>query len=558
MGTNLCSREFKSFYHEIHGNIADAREMLLHIGERMPYIADMLYLGKCDAYLDAPSTLFSPQKINNSVTIFEHENGYSAQAYTKRFITGEKGNVSFTAYPQPDHVWTPAELDDIDFLLESIFVLSGRSRLMGLVKKAAIVDTMTGAPNTAGLTQFADALREKRQFQNYTGIFINIKNFKFINKTLGSKEANFTLKQLCIDAFSILDSDECFARLGGDNFFALIKDSSVDHFLKYFSEMTISIGGNDPKTIKLPFRMGIYSIQENDTTTEMMNGASIAINVARSSTADDYVWYTPAMQERVMHEKEISLSFRHALTEHEFVVYYQPKVKLNDDTLCGCEALVRWYRSGKLVPPMEFIPILEQEGSICDLDFYVLEQVCKDICKWIDAGIEPVCVSVNFSKIHLHDKELAQKIISIIDQYHVDSRYIEIELTEMSGHQDYNALVDFINIMKAHGIKTSIDDFGTGYSSLNLLKGLNVNIIKLDKSFLNDVEHRTDNEEIVIRHIIHLINELGMTVIAEGVETTEQAQFLRSAQCEMAQGFLYDRPMPENDFQQRLIHKSYN
>jgi EAL domain-containing protein (putative c-di-GMP-specific phosphodiesterase class I) len=263
------------------------------------------------------------------------------------------------------------------------------------------------------------------------------------------------------------------------------------------------------------------------------------------------------MLDRVMHDKEVSTIFKKALLNEEFVVYYQPKVDLNNNQLCGCEALVRWVKDGKVMPPMEFIPVLEREGSVCKLDFYVFEKVCRDINQWLRQGIEPVRISTNFSKAHLHNRSFADDIVSIMRKYEVDSRYLEVELTEMSGYEDYDALSVFVDEMKDYGVKTSIDDFGTGYSSLNLLKDLNVDVIKLDKSFLNNIEKKGESDEIVIKSIIKMVTDLNMKVIAEGVETVEQAEFLKDAECCMAQGFLFDKPLPRDEFEKRLKDRQY-
>ena len=253
-----------------------------------------------------------------------------------------------------------------------------------------------------------------------------------------------------------------------------------------------------------------------------------------------------------MRQKEVSQMFPKALENREFVVYYQPKVTLSDNQLCGSEALVRWFRGGAMVPPMSFIPVLEREGSVCKLDFYVLEQVCLDIQNWLSRGIEPVRVSVNFSKIHLQNPHLADEILAVLKKYDISPKYIEVELTEMSGYESYETLSCFVQTMRENGVSTSIDDFGTGYSSLNLLKDLNVDIIKLDKSFLKNMEKHRENDVIVIKNIVNMVNDLDMEVIAEGVETQKQAEFLRGINCRMAQGFLFDRPLPRAEFEKRL------
>lgn len=161
-------------------------------------------------------------------------------------------------------------------------------------------------------------------------------------------------------------------------------------------------------------------------------------------------------------------------------------------------------------------------------------------------------MSANFSKVHVFDWLFTRRILSIMQKYDVDSRYIEIELTESSGQADYRDLVEFITSMRDCGINVSIDDFGTGYSSLSLLKELQVDIIKLDKSFIDDIEKQNGIDEIVIKNIINMVNELDMQVIAEGVETSGQAEFLKNANCAMAQGYLFDRPLPCEEFEQRL------
>ena len=215
-------------------------------------------------------------------------------------------------------------------------------------------------------------------------------------------------------------------------------------------------------------------------------------------------------------------------------------------------------KNGKVVPPADFIPLFERDGSVCRLDFYVLDQVCRDIKAWKQQGIEPVTISVNFSKTHLHNPKVAEEILAVIGTYGIESKYIEIELTEMSDYSDYLALKTLVSKMKSHGIKTSIDDFGTGFSSLNLLTDFMFDIVKLDKSFLDNIEkHGSGTDEIVVRNIVKMVRELEMKTIAEGVETEEQARFLKNIDCSLVQGYLFDRPLPMQDFVERLHERKY-
>jgi EAL domain-containing protein (putative c-di-GMP-specific phosphodiesterase class I) len=217
---------------------------------------------------------------------------------------------------------------------------------------------------------------------------------------------------------------------------------------------------------------------------------------------------------------------------------------------------VRWNRNGEIIPPGEFLPILEKETSICKLDFYVFRKVCEDIRSWLNAGIEPVRVSSNFSRHHLSNPHLTEDILNIMKEFRIDSKFIEIELTETSNFEDKVAMQKFVNGLRQHGISVSIDDFGTGYSTFAAIKDLNVNVIKLDKSLLDHIGDETHHDEVVIKNMVNMINELNLEVVAEGVENTKQLDFLQNAKCSIIQGFIFDKPLTREDFEKRLSNKA--
>lgn len=557
----LCSEGFKKFFDSlIELNIYDIDKMVEKILQAIPYVSDELHLGKVECRLEAPATLYEPKGKTGFQEVYLSDAGYDTeQPQVNEFVTGEKGTVQITSYPEAGYVWSQEEKNAITFLAQNVYVFAGRVRLMGFMKKAAITDNLTGVANTVGLMQFGGRLQAKGILGEYAACYCNIKNFKYVNKKVGARRGDQVLIEYAQGIMRWLHSDEIFTRLGGDNFFALVRKERLDHFLQFISKFKVRIRQQgEMQEYAILSRAGIYFPSKEDNMSDVMNASTAALHVARRSAKEDIVWFNPQMLERAMHRKEISLLFPKALKNEEFVVFYQPKVSLNDNKLCGCEALVRWERDGAIISPMEFVPVLEEEGSICDLDFYVFETVCRDIRQWLDQGLEPVRVSVNFSKIHLHNKVLAEDILSIINKYGIASKYIEIELTEMSGYEDYEALAAFVDMMKDKGVNTSIDDFGTGYSSLNLLKDLKVDIIKLDKSFLDDImKTQNHKDEIVIKNIVNMVRELQMEVIAEGVETTEQVDFLKNIKCCMAQGFLFDRPLSHDDFEKRLRNRTY-
>lgn len=558
MDNVFCSDGYIKFFDSLQGNFLDIKELLNKMQENLPLIADDVRLGKLDVCLGTPTSVFEPERKSSAVQVYCYKDGYEDVPHTATYKVGKNGEARYIAYPRTGVTWDEKECIAINFLLQNIHMLCSRSRVMGLLYKAGKTDTLTGAANADGLSQFVTELQEKNVLPNYTGVFFNIKNFKYFNQRVGSSAGDEILRKYVNQIQEYLSNEEIVARLGGDNFMAFVLKDKIENFLELIESMQVAVDFKGDKVVfDVMTRAGIYPINPEDTMGEVMNGSAVALNVARGSVNHNHIVYRPQMMEKAMHAKEVSSIFPKALRNEEFVVYYQPKVKLSDNALCGCEALVRWIRNGEIVPPMEFIPVLEQEGSICDLDFYVFEQVCKDIRRWLGMGLEPVQVSVNFSKVHLHNQKLAEQILAIADKYEIDRKYIEIELTEMSGYEDYEALSSFVNNMKQSGMHTSIDDFGTGYSSLNLLKDLKVDIIKLDRSFLSNLDKRNEPDEIVIKNIVNMVKELDMEVIAEGVETSEQAEFLKDVNCCMAQGFLFDKPLPREEFEKRLQSQSY-
>jgi EAL domain-containing protein (putative c-di-GMP-specific phosphodiesterase class I) len=358
--------------------------------------------------------------------------------------------------------------------------------------------------------------------------------------------------------------------MGGDNFVSLIKNEHLDDFLELIGNLKIILNINGKIIpVEISAKAGVYPIAAGDNVSTIMNNISIAMTVAKRSQHHDFIWFRPTMMERTIHDKELAGAFNSALEAHEFLVYYQPKIDFSAKKLCGCEALSRWQRDGSLLEPGQFIPILEQEGTICSLDFYVLNKVCEDIKDWIDRGITPIRVSTNFSRLHMHNPRLAEDIYNVIQKYGIDPSYIEIELTESIGYDDFEALEKFVNKLHSYGIGTSIDDFGTGFSSLNLISELKVDVLKLDKSFVTPPKQTEDESTesynqrlksnyIVLKTIINMAVELGLEVICEGVETKQQSNMLENLGCHMVQGFLYDKPLPHDEFETRLTDYKYD
>lgn len=245
-----------------------------------------------------------------------------------------------------------------------------------------------------------------------------------------------------------------------------------------------------------------------------------------------------------------------AVQNKEFVVYFQPKVSISDMRIAGAEALVRWNCNGQILPPVKFIPFCERTGLVIDIDFYVLEETCKKMRQWMEEGLELVRVSVNFSKYHFNESGVAERIFDVIQKYGVPAEYLEVEFTETAYLDKEELLESTVDKLRSYGIRSSIDDFGSGYSSLNLLQNMDFEVVKLDKSLLGKgVENHKAKK--VISSIIHMAKELEMEVLAEGVETDEELKLLRELKCDIVQGFLFDKPLPVEEFEKRLRARVY-
>ncbi|MBE6852602.1 MAG: EAL domain-containing protein [Ruminococcus sp.] len=419
-------------------------------------------------------------------------------------------------------------------------------------------DLLTGIWNYETLISYGNRLHKRNLLHNYTAIQINIKNFKLINSSYGSNYGDIVLQQYAVSLSGLLKKNEFIFRIGGDNFVILLNKKHEEHFREQAACINISIFINKTtETLQIFSRCGIYEIQKNDTIREVLDYTSMALKSSYNSISGDSIKFEKSMHESILQTTRILSDFHRALGVNEFVVFYQPKVNIETNTLCGAEALVRWIKNGKIIPPSEFISVLEKENNIAELDFYVFETVCKHICEWQQKGITPVRISSNFSKVHLANPEFAEKVLETVNKYNVDPDLLEIELTESSGYSNYNALTLFVNKMNDAHIHTSIDDFGTGYSSLSMLKDINVDVVKIDKSFLKQSDPDDAHQEKLLENIIKMINDLDRTVICEGIENKKQLNFLKNAECNIVQGYFFDKPLPHHEFELRLKNPGY-
>ena len=568
---NLCSNELFNFFMAIPDSIGSVEELSGYIAKSVPPVCDALGIGKIELCLNNPESPYEERIKDNLTMLYCFSEGYVNTPVSNRYATHSGGTAEFLFYPREPAAWNDGDMEYLKFLASVINTLCAKAGLAKLAKILSVTDSVTGIANTEGISAFIADCCENGTETSYTAVYTNIKNFRYFNRQLGAKYGDTILKKYAQRLKDFLRRDEICGRLGDDTFLVVIKNGRADKLLKYVSDIRLHLNIDDMiNTFNIQSRTCIYPIAGQDTASAVLYNISIAINITKGAPDSDHVRFVPEMLDDLKREKEISNSFSKAIALKEFDVYYQPKLDLNTSSLCGCEALVRWSRTDGQLAPSEFLHVLEKAGTICALDLYVLEEVCIKLRTWLDLGLTPVRISTNFSKAHLHNRFLAEDIMGIINKYAIPPKYIEIELTESSGYDDFTSLSDFINRIKSYGVYTSIDNFGTGYSSLKLMSDLEIDVIKLDKSFVTEIDtpaspntniqlsggrttiKRTQNNAVVIKAIIEMAHALGIKVICAGVENDGQKNMLTQLGCDMIQGFWYAKPLPHNEFQKKL------
>jgi len=453
------------------------------------------------------------------------------------------------------HARTNYGLLCLAFSIAVLLILSLNFYLLSI--RMIFKDQETGYGNIANVMVNANKLAKKKKLNQYAGLFINIKELKYINQRYGVENGDVVVKEYAknLDIF-FKEHKGVVGRMGGDNYFAVVHKTELDEFLRYLNYILIPINiEGEERAIPVKCRVGINDATDNKDSGNIIFYASIALTVARE-TLRDKATFEPYMLDNFTHSKRIVAETRAGLKNNEFIPYYQPKVDAKTGKLVGCEALVRWAKNGSLIPPEEFIPVLEKNRLITEVDFFVFERVCKDLNTWISKGIQPVPISTNFSKLHLQEPNFIKHIIEVKDKYGIDGKYLEVELTETSDIAEYSLIIDFAKQIRAAGMHISIDDFGTGYSSLSLLQQIPVDVVKMDKSFLDNCFN--DKSKQFIIDVMNIVKHQKEAILFEGVETREQFDFLQENGCDIIQGFYFDKPLYYTDFEKRLMHPTYS
>lgn len=452
--------------------------------------------------------------------------------------------------------WTQKELSTLTMISKIIGGYLIKTHSQEHAKNIEEKDSLTNSYNFFKFISVADNIMKQNPDKQYVFAYTDIDMFKYINTTYGYSEGDNVLKQFALIIKEHLEPDEIYCRVSADKFIIMMnyrtkQDAAarIERLMKLWHHIKTMKNGSHRLTVKA----GLCITRFPDSATLAIDQANIARQGIHEVHKSVYLFFDESMKSTLVKQKEIEDIMDEALLNEEFLVYYQPKFNLSTDNICGAEALVRWKRPNiGLVPPNEFIPIFENNEFIVELDFYMLRKVCMQIHKLLGMGKEIVPISVNFSPVHLRDQDFVLKVTNIVDSCQVPREYIEVELTESAMFEDSNYLLTTLNTLHELGFRLSMDDFGSGYSSLNLLRILPFDVIKLDKEFFHHGS-TTAREKIIISYVIKMLKALDMQIVSEGVETNEQAQFLKELECNIAQGFLYEKPLSENEFLEKYF-----
>lgn len=485
-----------------------------------------------------------------------HDNGGECgEPIEKRSEAAGFGTSVFNAFPpREDEQWSDEETVRVNMMLRMISVFSGRNRFLTIAEQATYHDDQ-GYYNMTYYKRCIDRLMQADRLAGMSAVYLNLKHFSLINMQIGRAAGTFVMRSYIDHLIRLVGENGLVAHIGGDNFAMLVESKRMPSVISCFEGLPVVYDVNTGDRVTVCATAGVYTIPKGmgmDYASEILDKITAASHAARTNEKEDVVYFNDdliAAKETLMAIQQL---FPQAIKNGEFLVYYQPKVSLRDGRLSGAEALCRWLHEGVIIPPSEFIPVLERSLEICKLDFYMLDHVCADIRRWLDEGRDVVRVSVNLSRKHMMDIDLLEHIIEIIDRHNVPHKYIEIELTETTTDVEFKDLKRVVNGLQNVGIYTSVDDFGIGYSSLNLIKEIPWNVLKVDRSFLPVENDDNSRKAVMFRYVVGMAQEMGLECIAEGVETPKQVQLLRDNNCEFAQGFFFDRPLPVTDFETRL------
>lgn len=443
----------------------------------------------------------------------------------------------------------------------AFFVLLFRSNVENgwKLERLAFRDDITGGINRTEFRIKYQELCRKEKAEQYTLVLMDCEDFKMINKSLGDKNGDKMLKYFYSVISSSLntENEEFVSRTEMDHFFIFLREKNREVVCERIQHMVEQINlfrDTDISRFDVSFWLGACPVEGNELDlTLLQDRVRAVVQRQTSKETGTLVYYDKGLAEKMERERELEHLFEESFVNGDFQVYFQPKVNIHKGKVTGAEALVRWLIPGQgMISPGEFIPLLEKNGKIIRLDRYVFEKTCIWMRDWCDRGNQAFTVSVNLSRSHFVDENFLADFVKIADKYQIDRSRIEFEITEavlLDASQIKNVR-EGLQMIHQYGFKSSIDDFGTGYSSLSLLQEFDIDTLKLDRSFFQDINNAKARD--VVACIVDIAKKLDIRTVVEGIETLQQVEYLKKMECNTIQGFFFSRPLPIPEFEQWL------
>lgn len=467
------------------------------------------------------------ESAETTVRIELADNSYMWCKFTVRFFYTDKGKLSSA--------------------IGTVQNVTNEHEYLDKLRHRAEFDTTTEIYNKRTFFSRTKNLLKLNKHDEFCIIRFDVDNFKVINELFGHDEGDKLLRHIASDLENLMSSfDDCtYGRLESDVFAVCLKKQNVDTAVEKI--------GFFAKDYMLDFdimiSVGIYEVTDRTLSVDIMcDRAHLAQKTIKGNYILRSAYFDEKMHESIINDQVITSMMNTALSERQFIVYYQPKYNISTGTISGAEALVRWIHPEKgMIYPGVFIPVFERNGFIMKLDEYVWEEVCVFIRERLDAGKRVPPISVNISKVNLYNPKLCDNIIGLVEKYNIPTELFQLELTESAFTDNKFVLDNVMKRLKGYGFTVMMDDFGSGYSSLNMLKEIPVDVLKIDLRFLSGEGDSIKGGKI-LSSVITMAKWLDMHVITEGIETVEQLSFLRSVGCEDGQGFYFARPVPKEEY----------
>jgi len=548
-----------------HALLDRSRELIILVESASKRIIDInatvcsLLEASKESLLESPLQQWLPFEVVDKIRLIEQEGETKGCCLIDTVIKNSQGAIPM------EFVLQCVRFSDLDYVVILGKDISERKRAESKIHTLAFYDSLTHLPNRQLFNdRLAQALAQSQRHHKYGAlIMIDLDNFKALNDTKGHHIGDELLKQVAFRIQSLLKDGDTLARIGGDEFVVLLEGVSFDgeESVLHSEQFALSVKHciNQPYTL-LGYEhtcspsIGVVLFNGHDKSKEtLLKQADIAMYHAKKLGRNRVCQYDPAMQESVEHKTLMESELKAALSKQEFVLFYQPQIDANG-TIIGVEALVRWNHPNKgLIPPNLFIPLAEETGDIIALGAWVLREACRQLFLWLEKYPNLFLhVAINVSAKQFQEASFYDTVSSIVHEMHVPSSSITLELTESLILENVHEVIAKIEALRSLGVRFSLDDFGTGYSSLSYLKRLPLDELKIDQSFVRDINH-DNNDAMIVKTIIEMAQNFDLDVIAEGVENEEQLMYLKENGCPLFQGYFFAKPMPPEEIERLFL-----